>query len=437
MRRRQYLSGMDWFVRALDQRTRAATGVGNYSQIVLVLKGALDHEALRQKLGAFITANPILAGRCRRNWLNLAPYWSVARSARPEDMRLDVRHLPGGLPVDAILAALSVTKTHPTEGPVRIAFTVVPHGERTYVSMRFDHQILDAIGAERLLMHLSQTGNPAQPIPLGERPAHLNRWGDKFRSGQVVNREVISLRGDRPPAAVPLPVSKGGCRRQTRFVIRAYSARETARIGERADMGTGYLLLLPYLLGLCVRALHAMCCRLGVVEGDYVIPVSVDCRPRGSDSGTVFFNNLSFNFYRFSAASAEAQTALWEQAVKQMYAQVQKRVAYHVANAGMLMRILPASWLGRLMTLPLEGRLGSMSFAFVGKEGYTSEDFMGVPVENAYHMPRVPVPPGLGVFFTQYRDRLTLVCSYLEGMLDESMASRFVNDIDSGLKAED
>jgi hypothetical protein len=55
-------------------------------------------------------------------------------------------------------------------------------------------------------------------------------------------------------------------------------------------------------------------------------------------------------------------------------------------------------------------------------------------VENVYYLPRVPTPPGLGLFFTRYRDRLTMVFSYLEGMLDEASASRFVNQIDSRLK---
>jgi hypothetical protein len=434
IRRKQYLSGIDWFVRALDERTRDATGSGNFSQVVLALKGALDHEALRKRLTALLTANPVFAGRCRRCLFNLAPYWRMERTPLPEDVRLNVRRLPGPLSVDDVLHELSCGDGRWLDEPLRVAVTVVPHGERTYVSMRFDHQILDAVGAERLLLHLSESDDPARPLPLGDRSAELNKWVDKFKSGQVVNREILSLRGDQPPSAIPLPAYKRREHSRTRFVIRAYSPSETAGIGERAERCAGYLFMAPYLLGLAVGALHGTCQRLGVTGGDYVIPVTVDSRPPDSGSSSILFNHLSFNFYRFDRATANDYTALWESAARQLYSQVEKRMAQHVANAGLLLRIVPASLLGRIMTLPLKGRLGSMSFAFVGRGGYGSERFMGVPVENAYHLPRVPTPPGLGLFFTRYRDRLTMVFSYLEGMLDEASASRFVNQIDSRLK---
>ena len=424
-------------VRALGCRTRAETGAGNDSQVVLVLNGVPDHVALQRALADLVVQNPVLAGRCRRNPLNLAPYWDVTRPARAEDLCLGVHDIADGVPVSEVLATLSDAVSDPLDGPVRIAFALTRQADRAYLSMRFDHQILDAVGAERLLMRISDGGDRAAAVNVGDRPSHLDQWRDKFRSGQVVNREILALRGEHPPASVPLPAGRRRGVRRTRFMFRTYSASETALINARAETCVGYLLLLPYLLGVSVRALHHVCSRAGIAEGDYVIPVSIDSRAPGSGGDCVFFNHLSFNFYRFNAAAAGEHTALWQQAVEQMYAQVQKRVAYHLANVGMLMRILPAPWLGRLMTLPLGGRLGSMSFALVGREGYTSETFMGVPVEQSFHMPRVPVPPGLGVFFTRYRQKLTLVFSYLDGMLDESAAATFVNEIDAELRRED
>ena len=430
-RRIPYLSGMDWFVHALDCRTRRATGTGNDSQVALALAGVVEPERLRARLEAFVARNPALAGRCRRHW-NLAPYWSFGRAARPRDLRLAVRHLDDNLSTESVLAALGEAVSRPLRGPLRIAFTLARHRDRTYVAMQFDHRLLDAGGAEALLLHLSQ-GDPT-PAPLALAPAHLNRWREKFMSGQTVNRELIALRGERPPAALPLPARVRGQPRPTRFVFRLYTPAETAAIHAQAERRAGYLRLLPFLLGATIGALHKLCMRQGVAGGDYAVPVTVDSRQRNGARPSLFFNQVSFNFYRFPAALADDATALCAEASRQMYAQVQKSVAQHVAQAGMLMRILPAPWLGRLMTWPLWGGLGSLSFSFLGQSGYRSETFLKAPVENVLHTPRVPAPPGIGVFFTQYRDRMTLVCSYLDGMLDPAAAARFVREIDAELK---
>jgi hypothetical protein len=42
---------------------------------------------------------------------------------------------------------------------------------------------------------------------------------------------------------------------------------------------------------------------------------------------------------------------------------------------------------------------------------------MGRKVLELFHMPRVPVPPGLGFFSNYFNGRLNLVISYLDGLL--------------------
>ena len=41
-------------------------------------------------------------------------------------------------------------------------------------------------------------------------------------------------------------------------------------------------------------------------------------------------------------------------------------------------------------------------------------------MENIIHMPRIPVPPGLGFFSSMYGNRLNLVISCLAGLLDDA-----------------
>ncbi len=408
-----YLSGIDWFLRALDCRTRAVTGIGNYSQIVLALRGHLDPDLLRVRLHDFIIRNPVLQGYCRRNYLNLAPYWDLPCTVDMRTKWLDVRPAATGSDVDA-LSALADEVNQPLTGRHRIAFTLVPGARLSYLAMRFDHQVLDAAGAERLLLSISTWGSTSEPLPLGDRRAHLDEWMAKFRSGQTVNRALLALRESEPPTAFPLPDATDRIR--SLFAFHSFSDHETKAITEHAERRVGYLMLMPFLLGVTVRSFHELCLKSGLDGKHYVVPVTIDNRRNTNES--VFFNRLSFNFYRFDAGTASDQAALWKQAATQLYEQTRVRTSYHLAQAGYLMRICPAPWLGRLMGLPLSGRLGSFSFALVAGQGYAAHDFMDVPIENIYHTPRVPTPPGIGIYFNRYQNRLNMVLSYLEGMLD-------------------
>ena len=63
------------------------TGVGNHSQLVLVLKGYLDKNNLGKKLSSVLSKSSFLKGKPKRAW-NLAPYWdSEQQNFSPEDMK--------------------------------------------------------------------------------------------------------------------------------------------------------------------------------------------------------------------------------------------------------------------------------------------------------------------------------------------------------------
>jgi hypothetical protein len=42
--------------------------------------------------------------------------------------------------------------------------------------------------------------------------------------------------------------------------------------------------------------------------------------------------------------------------------------------------------------------MATFAFSHLGRSSYQSNEFMGSSIENIHHMPRVPVPPGLGGF---------------------------------------
>jgi hypothetical protein len=60
--------------------------------------------------------------------------------------------------------------------------------------------------------------------------------------------------------------------------------------------------------------------------------------------------------------------------------------------------------------------------------------FMENEVRHSYHMTRVPVPPGLGVFFQHSRGGLNACLSYQRGLLGEAEVNRVLGALRSGLQ---
>jgi hypothetical protein len=79
----------------------------------------------------------------------------------------------------------------------------------------------------------------------------------------------------------------------------------------------------------------------------------------------------------------------------------------------------------KIFRIPFKGKIASFCFSYLGKGPSLSNSFMGADIVNILHMPRVPVPPGLGIFFTYFNGRLNMVLSSLEGLIGDEDILRF------------
>jgi len=118
---------------------------------------------------------------------------------------------------------------------------------------------------------------------------------------------------------------------------------------------------------------------------------------------------------------------------QQIYDQIKADLPRDIEKASLLMRIAPLPVLGYLMRLPLKGQIASFCFSYIGEAAYASPVFMGKKIHNIFHMPRVPIPPGLGIFFNQFQGKLNVVISYLDGMLEKDEIDSIVHALQSRL----
>jgi hypothetical protein len=240
-----------------------------------------------------------------------------------------------------------------------------------------------------------------------------------------VNRKIIALSRSTPQA---LPYQKGRDK-GFRYRLVTFDKQETAGIYDRAYAKAGYLLESPYFLSLITLSVHELFRSRTASGTSYVIPVTTDLRTGTDPLQEVFFNHVSYLYYQIPVQDAADEEKLIASLKQQMYDQVKAGFPRDLAEASLLTRIAPLSVMGKVLHAPLKGKMATFAFSHLGKSSYQSAEFMGGRIENIFHMPRVPVPPGLGFFSNYFNGRLNLVISYLDGLLTDDEASNLVSRI--------
>ncbi|MCK5504699.1 MAG: hypothetical protein KAJ10_06030 [Thermodesulfovibrionia bacterium] len=419
---KRYLSGSDWVINALDYILKSETCAGNMSQVVITLDGALDGTSVKNSLNRFVKKFPVLFGSTARDY-NLAPYWRMPPE-KDFNLNFNDHHLDRASSGDvSSILEESVNRQFKNDND-HVAFHLIRTGvEQSCFAMTFDHRVLDARGAEMFLDLFQQyiTGNCNSGIADGfnfTASADLSDWMEKFYAGRTVNRKIVSL-SKLSPGALPLPPAKNN---GFRFRLINFSPRETQKIHEDANSRAGYLMETPYFLSVVIQAVHELFSKRCLLSDSYLVPASVDMRTGEDIKQEMFFNHVSYLFYQVPASEAGDREKTIMSIRNQMYDQIKSGLPKDVLKACLLTRIAPLPVLKKVFSIPVDGKIASFCFSHVGKCSYMFSGFMGAKINNIFHMPRVPVPPGLGFFFNYFNDRLNLVISYLNGLIQEDEA---------------
>jgi hypothetical protein len=434
---KRYLTGIDWIIHVLNYMTRKETGAGFMSQVVFELDGEIDASKAESYVSEFVKKYPVLNGYALRDF-NLAPYWKIPAAVN-NNVSFETIHLSDlsnkSTSYESVLASLETGINRPFRNKrEHIAFRLIIKGGTSYIAMTFDHLVFDARNAEAFLNIFQEefSGRKYDTGEIFKEPAHLSMWMDKFRAGQIVNRAFLHISDKIPPRVLPLPSVKKGFK----FRILSFSMKEAEAITEKAFSQAGYLMLMPYALSASVSALHEIFAGRGFKSGNYVIPVSIDTRKKEEVKKQFFFNNVSFFIFKIEADLAGRFPDLLKSVKEQMYSQIKDDFPGNLRKASLLMRIAPLSLLGRLMKIYLKGQIASFSFSYLGETAYESPYFMNNKIINIFHMPRVPVPPGIGIFFQQSKENLNIILSYIDGMLTDEESWKILCLLKSRLGVE-
>lgn len=414
---KRYLTGIDWIIHVLNYMTLKETGAGFMSQVVFELNGNVNALQIESFISAFMKKFPVLNGHTSRDF-NLAPYWKIPTEGRSnisfETIHLEDSDKKNACP-DDVLTGLEQRINRPFKNKKEhVAFRLITKREKSYVAMTFDHLVFDARNAEAFLNMFQKefSGKEYYGSMNLKEPAHLSMWMDKFKAGQRVNRAFLNIADIVPPSVLSIPSGK----KAFKFKILTFNKKEAEAITENAFSQAGYLMLMPYALSASISALHEIFAGRGA-SGNYVIPVSIDTRKKEEVMRQFFFSNVSFFLFKVETELAVRFPELLKSVKEQMYNQVKADLPGDIRKASLLMRIAPPSLLGSLLKIYLKGQIASFSFSYVGETAYDSSYFMDNKIINMFHMPRVPVPPGIGIFFQKSKENLNVILSYIDGML--------------------
>lgn len=395
------------------------TCAGNMSQVVLMLDSEISSLELQKRLGPFIAEFPVVNGRISRD-INLCPYWKMSGK------------LEGDLNFAAyrcadereLLSLLSECANRPFKDETEhLAFHIVNmENGKSCVAMTFDHRLFDARGAESFLglfqQYLENDGRTGISSGVSlTAPAHLSEWMKKFLAGRNVNRKIMSL-AQNSPASLPVPTNKKG---GYKFKLIKFNEQETQVLYDNAYKKAGYLMKTPYLLSVIMKIVKGLFVTRRAEEKSCLAAVSIDMRSAEDIRQELFFNHVSYLFFQTQSEVIDDQEELINSIKMQMYDQVKAGVPRDLMEASHLTRIAPLSFFEKITKGPLKGKIATFIFSHVSKNPLSPE-LMGAKIENVFHMPRVPAPPGLGFFSNYFNGRLNLVISYLEDLISDEEA---------------
>ncbi len=419
---RRYLSGFDWVMSVIDYLIKKTTAAGNASQVVLMLDGQVEEAALRSCLGRLLNEFPLLQGKVARDY-TLLPYWRIPSKYIENDLNLSVYHCEDLPPSKSALSLMEDGSNRPFKRENQhLAFHLVyTKNRQSWLAMTFDHRLLDARGAEAFIdlfqQYFVNNGNSmvTKDVCL-TAPADLDNWKHKFSSGKTINRRLIAL---SKTSIRRLPVPDSDIKRGFKFHLICFDQKETKQIYENAYAQAGYLMEMPYLFATVTQIIHELFEKKGISGDSYMVPVSIDMRSAKDIKKELFFNYVSMFFFQIRVEFLKNRKILLKEIKRQMYEQVQLGIPAKLMEASALLRIAPLPILNRLFQLPVGGNIASFCCSNVGKSSYRFPDLMGTKIKNIFHMPRIPVPPGLGIFFNSFNGQLNAIITWLDGLLSD------------------
>jgi hypothetical protein len=425
------LRGADLVFLAMH-RPYAGMKVSHNTLLVVQCDRPVELTRLRRAFGRLAEFCPWPASRLRRGlpWGGL--HWAAGpRTGLEVPPMRQVMVSSAGALHDELEAELNAVIDPRRQPPLRVlSIDAGPECRegRGFLVLTWVHPLMDPRGGQTMLRHLAHLdsegdGPLPRPVPPTFAAASDRRsLRERARLGRRTLDYMRTL--TRVPSVSPgTGLATFG---RARFWQGAFVPRDASTGDTRATRD------ICWRLALVGKALSALWDKRGLPDVPFLVPISVDLRPKGEDGATIG-NWLAFHFARFTPSETADLAGLARSLRAQMADAV--RDGQIDANAvGMeFLRYRPLWMMPRSLPGGLGGDGFSFNFADVGDSRPALSTVFGRRVVNAYHAPAVLPRPGVGVFFNRSVGRSNLVISWVEGTMSEDEVAQIAEVVREGM----
>jgi hypothetical protein len=407
-------------------------GVSNNTLMVVQCDGPLDPGRIRRALDRFLDFCPWPSARLRRRLPWGALHWAAGARATlaTPPVRYARLHSPEAL--HAELEAELNRAIDPRRAPP-LRFAILDGagdaaGSQSALVLTWFHPLMDPRGGQNLLAHLSHLdeidgrapwGGTPPMFVTGLDPRPLKERGRLGRSSQRYMRTLVPEAPVSPGTGLTAPG-------RARFEQVSFVGDDHGLGGARSARE------ICWRLALVGQTMADLWGRRGLPDVPFLVPVSVDLRPKG-EPGATFGNVLAFHFARFKPS----ETADVDRLARALRGQMTEALRDGQIDAnGVAMEFLKYRPLSLMLRdLPGTAKRETFSFNCADLADFPAalEKLFGRRVANAYHVPSVLPRPGVGVFFNRCGIRNNLVVSWVEGAMRVEEVQRIIETIREGM----
>jgi hypothetical protein len=413
-------------------RRYARMKVSNNTLLVVQCDRPVEPARVHRALGRLAESCPWPASRLRRGFPWGGLHWAAGPRAGLEPLPVrQVAVTSAAALREELEAELNSAIDPRREPPLR--FLIIDGGPacragRGFLVLSWFHSLMDPRGGQNLLRHLADLDQEGdERSPRGASPTFVTvRDPRSLRERARLGRRSL----DYMRTLTPVPPVSPGTGLTTFGRARFWQGAFVPRDGRSGD--TRATRDICWRLALVGRAMSALWQKRGLPDVPFLVPISVDLRPKGEE-GAVIGNWLAFHFARFTPSETADVAGLARSLRLQMADAV--RDGQIDANAvGMeFLRYRPLWMMPRSLPGGPNGETFSFNCADTGDFLPALTTVFGRRVVNAYHAPAVLPQPGVGVFFNRCGRWNNLVIAWVEGTMSEDDVAQIAEVVREGM----
>lgn len=400
----------DGFLLGLESLMRRS-GQGHHLAVSVVeCEGQPDPEALKRAADIVGRRYPILHARIARG-RDFIARWRLDE-VTPAALPVETHDMPAERLPEVFHRLVNAREPDVRSAGPNVRLHVVTTSPVTWaLAVVWSHSLHDAVGMERLLCELASPGDYDGVLSGGEETVVTTEgMAALYQRAKPMIEEMRCF-----PAHRVRSLHRRGARPgESRVEVVKFTTAETTAIRAKMAATAGELLLLPYFAALSARAVRAV---IAARHPEEDIPALLSLPVQRSPERPLFQNHMGVYTLLLTAAElAELKPAA--RAVFRKYADFMRRKLPASMDAVMkLMERCPSRFYNAPAFLYLKGEVCTLFHSHTGAFAPGLETLAGCRVTNGYHVPSVSSPPGVGLFFSEYRGQLTLTLSWKDGCL--------------------